>query len=622
MKKLLFVLLFLFGVSSLFAQLTTEAFFNRSVLDQNDSERPWAKGGIRSVHIGGDLDGDGKVEIIATDYSNGGRVHVLEYVDDETLELVWSSPVDLTRVNASTPRWVQTGDLDGDGNMEIIFPLGPRFTGGIQVYEYQGTDNDYGTSTIIDFPADIHTGNGHGAYRMDRERGTVADFDGDGQSELILTNADNNVYILSIFGDAPGFAQWEVEGGTVANNTGSLYGTIAQWHSVPADIDGDGSLEIVNHNWNFFGFSSIDPTGPNTYTYPTEPNTGGGVAGPAYMEFLRGEDIDGVGFMGVAVADVDGDGKDEIASVVYPDYSLSILSQPTGANGVYIWDDPAKLSRIKMRWDLSVTGDSIAQFWGCYAADLNNNGRDEILVGGFYGENVVAVEYNGTGDILDGNNYDVKYYFGGENKADTDWEEIIISDSVGIIDTFYSLNAWVSPGVMKMTSGDLIGNDSVDELVVCYQSGSYSGSPVYDSTNVVRRTWNGTSWDETEAKVFNERNIQIRVLQYSGGTGVIRTLNIATPNDYVLEQNYPNPFNPTTSIRFSLPISKAISIVVYDMLGNEVKTLIDNEEFSKGSYEVTWDGTNSANQKVASGNYIYTMKYGNFSKSVKMTFLK
>ncbi|MBU0560794.1 MAG: FlgD immunoglobulin-like domain containing protein, partial [Bacteroidota bacterium] len=89
-----------------------------------------------------------------------------------------------------------------------------------------------------------------------------------------------------------------------------------------------------------------------------------------------------------------------------------------------------------------------------------------------------------------------------------------------------------------------------------------------------------------------------------------------------LEQNYPNPFNPTTSIRFSLPISKAISIVVYDMLGNEVKTLIDNEEFSKGSYEVTWDGTNSANQKVASGNYIYTMKYGNFSKSVKMTFLK
>jgi len=618
MRKSFTILLFLLlGSASVFAQLSSEAYFNRSAQDQADTLRPWLNGGVRSVHVAGDLDGDGKPEIIATDYSNGGRVHVFEYVDTETLELVWSSPVDLERENASTPRWVQSGDLDGDGNQEIIFPLGPRYTGNIMVYENVG-DNDYGTTPIIDFPSEIHVGNGHGAYRMDRELGTVADFDGDGQSELIMANQDNNVYILSINGNAPGFASWQVEGGSdVANNTGTLYNTISQWNSVPADIDGDDILEIVNHNWNNYGFSSIDPTAANTYTYPTEPNTGGGVAGPAYMEFLKTEELDYVAFMGLAVADVDGDGKDEIAGLTYSDYSLTLISQPQGAEGVYIWDDPAKLARLKMRWDLSVTGDSVAQYWGCYAADLNNNGRDEILIGGFYNENVVAVEYNGTGDILDGSNYDVIYYYGGETETNWEWQTITIEDSAEVVDTQYSYAAWANPGVMKMSSGDIIGNDGKPELVVCYQADEN------DSTEIITKTWNGSAWDESSEMVYNDRNIQIRVLQYDPGTGV-RDLNmsIVTPNDYVLEQNYPNPFNPTTNIRFSLPVNKSISLIVYDMLGQEVKTLINKEEFAKGNYEADWNGTNNAGQKVASGNYIYTLKYGNFHKSVKMTLLK
>ena len=123
--------------------------------------------------------------------------------------------------------------------------------------------------------------------------------------------------------------------------------------------------------------------------------------------------------------------------------------------------------------------------------------------------------------------------------------------------------------------------------------------------------------------IYNDHNIQLRVLQMDGGTG-LKDLNmdIITPNDYVLEQNYPNPFNPTTNIRFSLPVSKEISLIVYDMLGREVKTLLAGEELAKGSYEATWDGTNSFGHKVASGNYIYTLKYGNFQKTVKMTLLK
>jgi hypothetical protein len=617
MKKILIVLLFLLGATSLFAQLVSKAHFNRTALEQTIADRPWAKGGIRSVHVANDLDGDGKLEIIATDYSNGGRVHVLEYVDNEVLEVVWSSPIIYDTNPNSIPRWVQTGDLDGDGFGEIIFPCGPTYTGGVQVFEIQHdidgniTDNDYGTRTVIDFPADMLVASGSGSFRLDRNCATVADFDGDGKDELILSNADNNVYILTISGDAPGFASWVVEAGNQTNQSTATVTTGSAYQSISADINGDGINEIINHQYNNFGLSSINVTGPDSYEFPS-PNGNSNAEGPSYCQYLS---KDGVAFFGLAKADVDGDGKDEIASVVYPDYNIALISQPKGITGTAIWD-ASKFSVLKQPWELSATGDSATQYWACYAADINGNGIDEILAGGFYGENVVAVEYKGIGDIMDGNNYDVMHYYGGEKESIWEWEFITISDSAGTIDTSYSKGAWGNPGVMRMASGDIIGNDGKPELVIAYQAN------VYDSMTVVTRTWDGTTWLETEGKIFNDHNIQIRVLQYDNGTGVIRDLNIVTPNDYVLAQNYPNPFNPTTNIRFSLPVSKKVTITIYDMLGSEVKTLVNNQEFAKGSYEATWDGTNNFGSKVASGNYIATMKYGNFNQSIKMQLLK
>ncbi|MFZ1729505.1 MAG: T9SS type A sorting domain-containing protein [Bacteroidota bacterium] len=101
---------------------------------------------------------------------------------------------------------------------------------------------------------------------------------------------------------------------------------------------------------------------------------------------------------------------------------------------------------------------------------------------------------------------------------------------------------------------------------------------------------------------------------------ILSTGNTA-PAAFALSQNYPNPFNPTTMISYSLPKSTQVSVVVYDLLGNKVKTLV-NESVDAGSYEVVWNATNDLGVQVPSGNYILKMVAGDFSQTRKMTLLK
>ena len=87
-------------------------------------------------------------------------------------------------------------------------------------------------------------------------------------------------------------------------------------------------------------------------------------------------------------------------------------------------------------------------------------------------------------------------------------------------------------------------------------------------------------------------------------------------NGYVLNQNYPNPFNPTTIIRYSIPEFSKVNLKVYDILGNEVATLVD-EEKPAGNFEVVFDGSS-----LSSGVYFYKMTAGNYSASKKFILLK
>ncbi len=99
-------------------------------------------------------------------------------------------------------------------------------------------------------------------------------------------------------------------------------------------------------------------------------------------------------------------------------------------------------------------------------------------------------------------------------------------------------------------------------------------------------------------------------------TATVVNEEIELPSDYLLSQNYPNPFNPSTIISYQIPELRFVTIIVYDVLGNEIATLV-NEDKQVGSYEVEFDANS-----LSSGVYFYQLKAGSFVETKKMVLMK
>jgi hypothetical protein len=93
------------------------------------------------------------------------------------------------------------------------------------------------------------------------------------------------------------------------------------------------------------------------------------------------------------------------------------------------------------------------------------------------------------------------------------------------------------------------------------------------------------------------------------------------PKEYQLSQNYPNPFNPTTEIDFGLPKATFVTLKIYNIVGQEVITLID-KSLSAGTYRVRWDGVDGSGRSVSSGVYFYRIRAGDHTQTKRMLLLK
>jgi hypothetical protein len=150
-----------------------------------------------------------------------------------------------------------------------------------------------------------------------------------------------------------------------------------------------------------------------------------------------------------------------------------------------------------------------------------------------------------------------------------------------------------------------------------------------DSNGVFLSTNNGKSWTSIGLTSIYINALAVNSTHLFAGTGdgvFRRTLSqIITgvedqineiPSQFILEQNYPNPFNPSTIISFSIPASEFVTLKVYDILGREIATLV-NEEKPAGSYEVNFDAS-----ALSSGIYFYTLKAGKFTETKKLILMK
>ncbi|MFZ2863482.1 MAG: LamG-like jellyroll fold domain-containing protein [Ignavibacteriaceae bacterium] len=162
----------------------------------------------------------------------------------------------------------------------------------------------------------------------------------------------------------------------------------------------------------------------------------------------------------------------------------------------------------------------------------------------------------------------------------------------------------------------LIANDSLFNIIV------------YDTILTI----SSFTFDDWSAINFENINWKVRTIN-NGGIGpwsetyhfniILTDVEDETqlPTEFALLQNYPNPFNPSTNIQYAIANRQFVQLKVYDVLGNEIATLV-NEEKSSGTYEIEFSVGASQRLALTSGVYFYQLKAGNFLETKKMVFLK
>ena len=186
-----------------------------------------------------------------------------------------------------------------------------------------------------------------------------------------------------------------------------------------------------------------------------------------------------------------------------------------------------------------------------------------------------------------------------------------------------------STGAMKTGGKEHV---IVSLLLALLMKGAIVVGPVYDfgafqSGGLGASAMTGPPDDGvSESELDDARALGKRVAKITGQMKSGIPVNVDVGNDqqptgYILQQNFPNPFNPETKINYELPRTSKVLLKVFNELGEEVRTLVDQEQ-SAGKYQVQWDGKDNNYQSVATGVYFYQLYVGGSAQTKKMVLLK
>ncbi|MFH2056190.1 MAG: T9SS type A sorting domain-containing protein, partial [bacterium] len=168
---------------------------------------------------------------------------------------------------------------------------------------------------------------------------------------------------------------------------------------------------------------------------------------------------------------------------------------------------------------------------------------------------------------------------------------------------------------MFLSSGllDTTGTEDFDRSY-CISTGPYTLAPG-ESEIAAFAVLAASSLEQLNGAAEHARDF------YRAATPVYEDGALTLPTSYRLEQNFPNPFNPETNISFTLPKSGRVNLEVFNLLGQRVATLLD-QELPAGNHQARWAGIDDRGQAVASGLYLYRLQAEDFSAVRKMLLLK
>jgi enediyne biosynthesis protein E4 len=465
-------------------------------------------------------------------------------------------------------------DYDQDGDMDLFIGSGPAGTPALD-YLY---NNTLVQSGVADF--ERITTSPIGTDLQDGQVWNWIDYDNDGDLDAMLTN----------YGGAPN-RFYKNENGTYVSQMNSLTVNGSYLGNSWGDIDNDGDLDVILTNEG--STQVFENSGNDIFTLDTT------FSGSARSCTLGDYDNDGDLDMFVS--------GNNAAKGLYK----NIISNGNAWVNFTLKGSISNYSAIgaKVKLKANINGNPVWQYREV-SAQNNFDGQNSERVHFGLGDastidSVIIIWPSGQQKILTNlsiNNFyteveDIPSGFLRTNfKADSilgEGQLTVQFTDLSIADPSASVTSW------QWDFDDDGTVDATDQNPIY----AYSNSGQYSVRLIIS---NGTSSDTLL------RNDYISITPTTG----IENNFSQTPQDFSLEQNYPNPFNPATQIKFSVPVETNVVLKVFDLLGREVATLV-NEKKTPGFYELNFGGEN-----LPSGIYVYSITAGSFTSSKKMLLIK
>lgn len=545
---------------------------------------------------------------------NGGGISVVDFdgdgLDDIFASSSWGESVKIYRNNGTSfddvtgqfglsamyeSKTILCSDYDNDGDKDILIVY---FIGALKLLR-----NDNGVYNDVTAASGITT---------DSIKATAAiwfDYDNDGKLDLY-------VGVYSGFGNNDPLANYlyrNLGNGTFMNVAGNSN----------AGNMGNKVLALIAFDYNNDRWQDIYVASDRRYGNTLMRNNGNGTFTDVSIVSGTGLEMDA---MGLSVADYDGNG--------YFDIYVS-----NGEEGNAFLKNNGDGTFTEVAGILNMSVNRIC--WGNNFFDYDNDGDMDLYVavsGGPLDRYSVLFRNNGNGSFtratgigLESGQFSSYGCAIGDydNNGYVDVASMNVGDSITLWKNSGGANNWLK---IKL-QGTYSNRDGIGSVLEVWKNGvgfkrAVSCGQSYCSQNSMVQTIGlGVSTADSivvfwpsgiRQSVSNIVPNQLMTIIESGVIG-INNNNTGIPTQYNLSQNYPNPFNPSTVIEYSVPDYSAVSLVIYDILGNEVAVL-DNSYKAPGNYSITLDSRIISS--LSSGIYFYRLSSGSYSESKKMILTK